>query len=243
MRDASSSAMRRTHRETGCSPAARSSSSRSDAFMATDRQVKPVDFCIGTTYDCAMGSFDQQVAVASKDFAELWKRAAPRLAKTHHVKFPGRMRPVEFMEPVVLEDVFSRLIGVLQALHDGYGRTQGEHAGLWLDQQLAGCPSLQKAVRDIPISCWKRGLSEAGWRRRLSQNAEQVLGVLLGKDARTLRRRRGDYLRLERADLRLTRCECGTAFYRRRSEPNAPNLCELCRERESVTALSITRSA
>ena len=134
-----------------------------------------------------MGSFDQQVAVASKDFAELWKRAAPRLAKTHHVKFPGRMRPVEFMEPVVLEDVFSRLIGVLQALHDGYGRTQGEHAGLWLDQQLAGCPSLQKAVRDIPISCWKRGLSEAGWRRRLSQNAEQVLGVLLGKDARTLR--------------------------------------------------------
>src|SRR2546425_1203477 len=179
----------------------------------------------------------------------MWKLAAPRLAKTHHVKFPGRrMRPVELMAPVVLEDVFAAAGRWLTALRDGYRRAHHEPVVVWTDRQLDAFPSLREAVGHLSPGVLNG--SDAKWQRRLPHTAALLVAALLGwvtdetesedveKAARTVRRRLGDYMRLERADLRLAHCqECATAFYRRRSEPNAPNPFQLCRERERVAAL------
>jgi hypothetical protein len=54
----------------------------------------------------------------------------------------------------------------------------------------------------------------------------------LDSEQRVIHRRRGDFDRFESADLRAASCEeCGRDIFRRRSEPRAPNLCSLCRER------------
>jgi len=180
-----------------------------------------------------MERIDKQVADASRDFA--WGRAASLLAKPHHVKFPAtRMRPVVVREPVVLEDVLEEATSWLQEVRDGYKRraNRWQSARDWWDKQLLGAFPALREVADTPSLLPEiLELEDAEWRRRLSHSVEQLVAAVLGWDAaRAVHIRRGDYLRLERADLRLTQCDCGTDFYRRRSEPNAPNLCEVCRQ-------------
>jgi hypothetical protein len=186
-----------------------------------------------------MAGIDKQVLeAASRDFAEMWELAAPLLAKPHHVKFPAtRMRPVVLIETVAFEDVLKEGTRWLQELRNAYkGRAnQRQSARAWWEAQLATFPTLREAADAPSLLPEILELADAEWRRRLSHSVEQLVAALLGwDDARAVHLRRGDYMRLERADLRLTRCECGTDFFRRRSEPNAPNLCELCRERARV---------
>src|SRR5438309_10404886 len=115
-----------------------------------------------------MAGIDKQVRSASAGFADLWERAAPRLAKTHHVKFPGcRMRPVELMEPVALEDVFAGTMRWLQALRDEYTQSKTRlHPKLWTDRQLKNFPSLHEVLHNLnPHPLAPR--TEAEWHRRL----------------------------------------------------------------------------
>ena len=173
----------------------------------------------------------------------LWRQGKGAL------KLPGLGCPVVTIHEVALEDLVDELLpaafGHLRAAYDASPSSDTE---CWLTQHLAGQP---RDIRDAFVK--HHGaltVLEKDWMRRRRGICERVAATILVADGDkpewkryNLRRWLRDTWRIDRVDLRLASCEqCGQDYYRRRSEPNAPPLCEMCREARRLRAWHLALS-
>ncbi len=187
----------------------------------------------------SIGRIDKQVAdSACRAFSHWWTSWGRGLLNggPGRLKLPGRGRPVETPELVLLEDAVAVVITELTHLRDAY-RAQPTNwtRRSWLEAHLARmAPDLRDAFlwdalgQDLRVL----GVSAPEWGRVRQASAERVVAAILGWSRRDLHRWLTDRWRIDRADLRLGHCdECGREIFRRRSEPQRQPLCAVCRER------------
>jgi hypothetical protein len=163
-------------------------------------------------------------------------------------KLPGLGCPVVTIHEVALEDLVDELLpaafGHLRAAYEA----TSEDAQQWLTQHLAGQPP---DIREAFVRHHRALMvTEKDWVRRGRGICERVASTILVADGTkpewksyNLRRWLRDTWRIDRVDLRLASCEqCGKDYFRRRSEPNAPPLCEMCREARRLHAWHLALS-